>query len=93
MNAVQTEAELAALRRSGRCGWPFREALSSDQLVRCLGLEMTLRPQGRPKKPRNGFPTPFQPLAVTASFDAHLTPRSAHKVGRVSLRPRHILGS
>ena len=44
VNAAQTQAELTALRRSGRRGWPFREALSSDQFVRCLGLEMTRRP-------------------------------------------------
>ena len=54
VNAPQTEAELAALRRSVDRGCPFGEALWSDQIVRRLGLESTLRPHGRPKKHENG---------------------------------------
>jgi REP-associated tyrosine transposase len=53
VNTAQTEAELAALRRSVKRGCPFGEALWSDRMVRRLGLEMTTRPQGRPKKLNN----------------------------------------
>jgi putative transposase len=35
-------------------GSPFGEGAWCDQIVRRLGLESTLRPQGRPKKRENG---------------------------------------
>jgi putative transposase len=54
VNEPQTEAELAAVRRSVQRGSPFGEASWSDKVVRRLGLESTLRPQGRPKLPNNG---------------------------------------
>jgi putative transposase len=54
VNARQTEAELLALRRAVNRGCPFGEAFWSDQVVRRLGLESTLRPHGRPKKDENG---------------------------------------
>lgn len=54
VNAPQTEADLAALRRSVRRGSPFGDASWSERVVRRLGLESTLRPQGRPKTPTNG---------------------------------------
>ena len=54
VNAPQTEAELSALRRSVARGCPFGEDSWSDRMVRRLGLESTLRPQGRPKKQKNG---------------------------------------
>ena len=54
VNAPQTEAELLALRRAVNRGCPFGEAFWSDQVTRRLGLESTLRPQGRPKKDGNG---------------------------------------
>ena len=54
VNAPQTESELAALRRSVRRGSPFGDASWSERAVRRLGLESTLRPQGRPKMPKNG---------------------------------------
>ena len=54
VNAPQTEAELAALRRAVNRGCPFGEAFWSEHVVRRLGLESTLRPQGRPKKHNNG---------------------------------------
>ncbi|MGZ3300478.1 MAG: transposase [Isosphaeraceae bacterium] len=50
VNTAQRETELAALRRSVQRGCPFGEALWSDQMVRRLGLEMTIRPHGRPRK-------------------------------------------
>jgi putative transposase len=54
VNDPQTEAELAAVRRSVQRGNPFGEESWSKTAVRRLGLESTLRPQGRPKKPRIG---------------------------------------
>jgi putative transposase len=54
VNAPQTEAELSALRRAVNRGCPFGETFWSDHVVRRLGLESTLRPQGRPKKEHNG---------------------------------------
>ncbi len=53
VNSAETEAELAALRRSVWRGCPFGETSWTDQMVRRLGLEATLRPQGRPNKQRN----------------------------------------
>jgi putative transposase len=54
VNAPQTEAELRALRRSIGRGSPFGDEVWTGQTVRRLGLESTLRPRGRPKKPENG---------------------------------------
>jgi putative transposase len=54
VNAPQTEAELAAVRRSVQRGSPFGDESWSEKAVRRLGLESTLRPQGRPKKHRIG---------------------------------------
>ena len=54
VNTPQTEAELSSLRRSVSRGCPFGETSWCDQIVRRLGLESTLRPQGRPRKHKNG---------------------------------------
>jgi putative transposase len=54
VNAPQTEAELRAVRRSVQRGSPFGAESWSEQAVRRLGLESTVRPQGRPKKPQIG---------------------------------------
>jgi putative transposase len=54
VNAEQTEAELAAVRRSVQRGNPLGDPSWSDEMVRRLGLESTLRPQGRPKRHNNG---------------------------------------
>jgi putative transposase len=54
VNTPQTEAELAALRRSVNHGRPFGEPSWATQMACQLGLQSTLRPQGRPKKPKNG---------------------------------------
>lgn len=54
VNTPQTEAELQALRRSVQRGSPFGDESWRDLAVRQLGLESTLRPQGRPKNQRNG---------------------------------------
>jgi putative transposase len=54
VNAVQTEAEEAAVRRAVNRGSPFGESSWSDRMVARLGLESTLRPRGRPRKNENG---------------------------------------
>jgi len=54
VNAPQSEAELAAIRRSVQRGCPYGEESWRDRIVRRLRLESTLRPQGRPRKARNG---------------------------------------
>ena len=54
VNSPQTEAELAAVRRAVNRGCPFGETVWSDRIVARLGLESTLRPQGRPRKQENG---------------------------------------
>ena len=54
VDAPQTEAELRALRRSVNRGCPFGEPAWCDRMVARLGLESTLRRQGRPKKAHNG---------------------------------------
>jgi putative transposase len=54
VNAPQTDAELVALRRSVARGCPFGDESWSGTMVKRLGLESTLRAQGRPKKRHNG---------------------------------------
>ena len=50
VNEPQTEAELAALRRSVQRSQPYGEAGWVRRLASRLGLESTLRPLGRPRK-------------------------------------------
>lgn len=50
VNTPQAEAELSALRRSVLRGCPYGAEPWSNRMVKRLGLECTLRPQGRPKK-------------------------------------------
>ena len=50
VNRPETEAELAAIRRSVERGRPFGGEAWSAKVVRQMGLEHTLRPRGRPKK-------------------------------------------
>jgi putative transposase len=50
VNGAETEAELEALRRSVLRGCPFGEASWVEQTAARLGLEATLRRQGRPRK-------------------------------------------
>ncbi len=54
VNSIQTEGELAALRKSVQRGCPLGDSVWSSQIVARLGLESTLRPQGRPRKSKNG---------------------------------------
>ena len=54
VNSPQTEAELLALRQSVLRGNPYGDAFWSEQAIRDLGLESTIRPRGRPKKTENG---------------------------------------
>lgn len=54
VNTPQTEAELSALRRSAVRGCPFGDERWSTRMVKRLGLQSTLRPQGRPKARENG---------------------------------------
>jgi len=54
VNAVETEAELTALRRSVTRGNPFGDENWSEKMVRQLSLESTIRPRGRPKTNNNG---------------------------------------
>jgi putative transposase len=50
VNAVQTEAELAAVRQSIARGAPFGDERWSERTAKRLGLESSLRPRGRPRK-------------------------------------------
>ena len=50
VNAPQTEAELAALRRSVQRSCPFGSPPWQQQQAERLGLSHPLRPRGRPKK-------------------------------------------
>lgn len=56
VNAPQTEVEVEveAIRRSMKRGSLFGDAEWSDKMVTKLGLESTLRPQGRPNIQNNG---------------------------------------
>ena len=50
MNSPQSEAELAAIRRSVERGSPYGSESWNERTIRRLGLESTIRPRGRPKK-------------------------------------------
>jgi putative transposase len=50
VNGAETEAELAALRRSVVRGAPYGEDGWAERTARRLHLESTLRPRGRPAK-------------------------------------------
>ena len=50
VNAVQTEGELDALRRSVRRGCPFGDEVWQQSTAKQLGLEFTLRPRERPRE-------------------------------------------
>jgi putative transposase len=49
VNRPQTAGELAALRRSVLRGTPFGDPAWQVETAKHLGLEMTLRPRGRPR--------------------------------------------
>ena len=53
VNQPETEAELAALRRCVKKGAPFGEEAWVQATARKLDLESTLRPRGRPRKPKD----------------------------------------
>jgi putative transposase len=50
VNAVQTAAELAAVRRSVARGAPFGDERWTERTAKRLGLESSLRARGRPRK-------------------------------------------
>ena len=52
VNAAQTEAELQAIRRSVKRGQPYGGLGWVELTARRLGLAQTLRPQGRPSRPK-----------------------------------------
>ncbi len=52
VNQPQTQEELERLRRSVQRGQPFGEEAWAEKTAKKLGLESTLRPRGRPKKPQ-----------------------------------------
>jgi putative transposase len=49
VNAPQSEAELAALRRSTERGTPYGNERWQKRVATHLGLESSLRPRGRPR--------------------------------------------
>ena len=51
VNQPQTENELAALRRAVQRGAPYGDDAWQEQTSTSLGLESSLRPRGRPRKP------------------------------------------
>jgi putative transposase len=52
VNAPESDVELAALRRSVNRGAPFGDSAWAEETAASLGLESSLRPQGRPRKLR-----------------------------------------
>jgi putative transposase len=54
VNTPLTDGELAAMQHSMQRGNPFGGNAWSDNTVQRLGLETTLRPRGRPRKPEKG---------------------------------------
>jgi hypothetical protein len=54
VNRLQTEAELAAVRRAVRRGSPFGTPRWQTRTAKRLGLDRTLRARGRPRKSERG---------------------------------------
>ncbi|HVA44771.1 MAG TPA: transposase [Pirellulales bacterium] len=50
VNAPPNEAELTAIRRSVERGNPYGSESWNERTIRRLGLELTIRPRGRPRK-------------------------------------------
>ncbi|MBI5760899.1 MAG: hypothetical protein HZA46_20445, partial [Planctomycetales bacterium] len=46
----QADADVSALRRSVNRGAPFGDSAWTKRIVKRLGLEVTIRPRGRPKQ-------------------------------------------
>ena len=55
VNAVQTEAELSALRRSLARGAPFGDETWQQRTATALGVESAFRLRGRSKKEPNNL--------------------------------------
>jgi putative transposase len=51
VNRPQTTAELEAVRRSVQRGQPYGGEAWVERVAQALGLDSTLRPRGRPRKP------------------------------------------
>jgi putative transposase len=66
VNAVQTEAELAAVHRSVRRGRPYGGADWEQATASRLGLESSLRPRGRPRKQAE---SKTEPLRAAGLFE------------------------
>jgi hypothetical protein len=47
---LQEDQTLAAIRRSSATGLPYGDDRWVDRLARKLGLDLTIRPRGRPRK-------------------------------------------
>jgi putative transposase len=58
VNEPQSDSELKAIRQSVKRGCPLGNESWSRKIVKQLGLESTLRPQGRPKKDSNHVQNP-----------------------------------
>ncbi len=56
VNRPQTEAEVEALRKSVNRGTPYGSETWQRRIAGRLGLESTLRPRGRPRKPTEDPP-------------------------------------
>jgi len=54
VNVPQTETELAAIRRCVERGRPFGSDAWTKKIIARCGLETTVRPRGRPRKPQKG---------------------------------------
>ena len=49
VNQPQSDAEVSAMRRSVNRGAPLGDSDWTQRIVKRLGLEVTIRPRGRPK--------------------------------------------
>ena len=61
VNQPQTEAELESSRCCANRERPYGSSAWVDETATRLGLELTLRPRGRPKKPRQLSTLPILP--------------------------------
>ena len=52
VNRAEGSKELQAIRRSVQRGQPYGSEVWCERIVQRLGLESTLRPRGRPRKPQ-----------------------------------------
>src|SRR6266545_584478 len=98
VNEALTDAELERVRRSVKRGRPYGPDAWAAQTAKRLGLEATLRPQGRPSPERDPkkmdfpFSRPFRPPLFDPGTKLAKLPHSARELRRFRTEAAQLLG-